>query len=366
MLEQALGHVAHAENLRRLLPLFQSIDADIVQIGWETRGLPARVPVFNSNWTVRAGVRARRAVRQMQRRRPLDALFVHTQVPAVLLSDRMASIPTVVSVDATPLQYDQLGEQYGHRPGSRPLEWLKWRANRRCFARAAHIVTWSAWAKTSLVENYEVDPSTITVIPPGVVTSRWAPVAPRTRARGTVRILFVGGDLARKGGDLLLQAFRELRGEVSGRMDAGELELHLVTNTHVAAEPGVTVHRGLTPSAPRLTQLYRDADVFCLPTLADTHAIVLSEAGAASLPVVATAVAGIPEVVIDGTTGFLVPPNDLTALVRALAKLAEDRELRQQLGAAGRCLVERRFNAELNTNRLVDLLTGIAVDGRNG
>ena len=51
---------------------------------------------------------------------PLDAMFVHTQVPAILVPDRLRRIPTVVSLDATPIQYDELGAHYDHDTGSAP------------------------------------------------------------------------------------------------------------------------------------------------------------------------------------------------------------------------------------------------------
>jgi glycosyltransferase involved in cell wall biosynthesis len=360
LVEQSLGHAAHADNLKQLLPRHGEVVADLVEIPWDTSGLVAKIPVFNSNWTVRSGLRARRAIRSMGRQRRVDALFIHTQVPAILASSAMKRIPTVVSVDATPLQYDELGNEYGHQRGGRRVERLKWHANRRCFDRAARIVTWSAWAQRGLVDGYGVDPGKIVVIPPGVIVSAWAPPARRAAQSGSVRILFVGGDLARKGGALLLEALRELQRELRSGTGAVDVELHLVTSAEVPPATGVTVHRGLTPNAPALVQLYREADVFCLPTRADTHALVLSEAGAAGLPVVSTAVAGIPEIVRHGETGFLVPPDDLDALVRALGKLVEDPELRARFGAAGRELVERELNAERNTQRLVNLLTEVA------
>jgi hypothetical protein len=154
VIERILGHATHAENLARLLPQQSYIDATVVGIDWDMAGVPARIPGFNSNWTVRAGVRARRAIRTMRRTHPLDALFIHSQVPAVLTQDRMRRIPTVVSLDATPLQYDELGPYYAHTPGHPKVERLKWRANQRCFQRAAHLVTWSKWAKEGLVEGY--------------------------------------------------------------------------------------------------------------------------------------------------------------------------------------------------------------------
>ena len=62
----------------------------------------------------------------------------------------MRQVPSVVSLDATPLQYDALGAQYGHAPsGSGRVEALKKRLNQRAFAAAQHLVTWSQWAKNS-------------------------------------------------------------------------------------------------------------------------------------------------------------------------------------------------------------------------
>jgi glycosyltransferase involved in cell wall biosynthesis len=295
---------------------------------------------------------------------PLDSLFVHTQVPAVLSPDWLKRIPTVVSVDATPLQYDELGAQYDHAAGNRHVERLKWQANRVCFQRAAHIVSWSEWAKAGLVGGYGIDPAKVTVIAPGVTPSAWAPAAPRVD-HGPVRILFVGADLRRKGGDVLLGAFQALRadlGATNGK--SADLELHLVTKDEVAPAPGVTVHHGLGPSDPELIELYRRAHVFCLPTRGDCLPMVLSEAGAAGLPLVSTAIAGIPEIVREGETGLVVPLDDQPALVRALRTLIDAPELRRRFGEAARRLVECDFDAEKNTHRLVELLAATAARGK--
>src|SRR5215218_1681904 len=153
VLEHSLGHITHADNLRAALANQHAIAADIHEVPWDTAGLPARIPGFNNNWTIRSGVRAWRSIRAMQKTRPLDALFVHTQVPAVLSSGWFRSIPTVVSLDATPLQYDSLGTSYDHGVGPATVERLKWRASRASLHRAAHIVTWSEWAKDGVIEG---------------------------------------------------------------------------------------------------------------------------------------------------------------------------------------------------------------------
>ena len=117
-----------------------------------------------------------------------------------------------MSLDATPIQYDELGAHYGHDTGSDRIEHLKWRANRACFARAAAIVTWADWTRDGLVDRYDVPADKIVVIPPGVDYQRWAAIGGGGEpASDAVRVLFVGGDFVRKGGLVLLDALREVR-----------------------------------------------------------------------------------------------------------------------------------------------------------
>jgi glycosyltransferase involved in cell wall biosynthesis len=381
VMEQALGHVTHTKNLQRNVPRDPEVKAHWLLIPFEAIGLAAKVPLYRSNWTVRAGWRARRALAGLARQTPLDGLFIHTQVPAVLAADWVRRYPTVISLDATPLQYDQLGEFYRHARGPEWLERLKFRLNQNVFHAAAHLVVWADWTKKSLVADYGIAPEKISVIPPGVNLRQWARPEPRTHHDGPVRILFVGGDLARKGGHLLLESFRALRsrrGEGSGvdaslplqgkepEVDAplpleGKgpgvgVELHLVTKTPVAPEPGLYVYNDIAPNDPRLVKLYHQADIFALPTFGDCLPMVLSEAGAAGLPVVSTRVAGIPEIVADGESGFLVPPHDGQALTEALARLVDDADLRLRMGRRAVAIIAERFDAEKNADRLLALI----------
>lgn len=356
VLEQTLGHITHADNLRRLVPRSHDIDATFVPIEFDVDGWAARVPGYG-NWTVRAGTRARRAVRKVRARRPLDAMFVHTQVPAILMADLVKRIPTVISLDATPRQYDELGDHYGHATSSARVERLKWRANRTCFERAAHIVTWAAWTRQGLIDEYGIVASKITVVPPGVDVGRWKRLEVRLADDdGPIRILFVGGDLDRKGGLLLLDAFRALRDDPS----LPALELHLVTKTPVAAEQGLVVHSSMTPNSPELVDLFHRSHIFCLPTLGDCLPMVLSEAGATGLPLVSTDVGAISEIVRHGETGLLVPTNDVAALRSTLATLVCDRDLRRRLGDRAIDVVAESFDAERNAMRLAALLRDVA------
>ncbi|MEI2611527.1 MAG: glycosyltransferase family 4 protein [Candidatus Promineifilaceae bacterium] len=257
----------------------------------------------------------------MSRQTQLDALFFHTQVTAVLNRDWLNRYPSVISLDATPLQYDELGAFYSHETGPAWLERRKWQMNRDAFRAARHILAWTEWTKKGLVEGYEVKPEKVTVIPPGVDVAEWSRPQPRTLHDHPVKILFVGGNLERKGGLLLLEAFRALRPRYP-------IELHLVTKDSVAEEPGLFVYNNMQANSAPLKQLYFDSDIFCLPTYGDCLPMVLSEAGAAALPVISTRVAGIPEIVQEGETGFLVEAGDAAAITHTLETLITNPALR--------------------------------------
>lgn len=355
VLEQTLGHVTHSENLRTALHDSDVLSTSFLYARYEPVGAAAVIPLLG-NSTIRIGLRARRAIRREYKRNGIDVMFIHTQVAAIFTGRWMRRIPTIVSLDATPVQYDELGEHYSHSRSSRAVEAFKKRANIRCYERAHHLVTWSEWARSSLIEDYRIEPSRITVIAPGVHIDQWEHDRSADPPTGPVKVLFVGGDIDRKGGRLLIEAVRVLRRDVS----VPDFETHLVTRMALDAEPGVFLHNNLGTNSAELIALYHESDVLCLPTFADCLPMVLSEGAAAGLALLATDVGAIREIVRHDETGLLIPPHDLDALVSALRRLLQDRQLCARMGRTAHELVRKDFDAQQNAERIAQLMVTLA------
>ncbi len=360
-MEQHIGHRTFYQNVRRYVSRDPQLAARWVEVSyWEPGRAWERLPLLPEK--LKGTLRGCHQVRRGLASAPCEAVFFNTQVPAVFALDWLRRRPCVVSTDITPIQYDTLADFYGHRP-DRPglLRWLKHRVNRAVFHRAARVVAWSNWVRRSLEADYGVPAERIAVVPPGVDLELWTPSSPShplppRGEQGGMRILFVGGDFARKGGPALLEAYHVLRQQASLPLEREGVELYLVTRERVSHEPGVHVYHGLKPNSPELRRLYRESDVFVLPTRGEAFGIAAVEASASGLPVIATSVGGLPDVVADGETGFLVPPDDPGAVAMALERLLNDPAKRQEMGRAARRRAEAHFDAQTNAAQLVALL----------
>jgi glycosyltransferase involved in cell wall biosynthesis len=182
-----------------------------------------------------------------------------------------------------------------------------------------------------------------------------------------LRVVAVGRLVPKKGFDVLVRAIADLhrRGVDLELVIAGEDGPDAGTVRGLVAELCPELVRFTGPlSQCELLSLYRHADVFALACRVDGDGDrdgipnVMVEAMAAGLPVVSTAVSGIPELVRDGENGLLVPPEDPRALASALLKLAADAPLRDRLAAAGRGTVAERFDGDVLARRMAGLFCG--------
>jgi len=349
VMEQTLGQITHTQNFMPWVAKDPEVEPTWILIPYDTPGPLRSVPIVGGNWTVRASLTARARVREVLRRQKLDALFLHTQVTALFAHRLMAEIPSVVSLDATPINFDTVGGPYGHQPSHLPLiEGAKNALMRRTFSHAQKLVIWHQAGKRSLVDDYGVPAERVVVVPPGIDLEKWHFNREPADPSAPVRLLFVGGDFRRKGGETLLTAFRN-------RL-MHECELDIVTREPVNTDGmvNVRVHHGLGPNAPELVALSARADVFIFPTLADMLPLAVMEALAAGLPVLATNVGYLGEQVDDGVTGYLIDPGDEHALADAALRLIRDPALRRTMGAAARRAAEERFNSAVNYPKILE------------
>jgi glycosyltransferase involved in cell wall biosynthesis len=353
VMEQNLGHRTHYRNLLRYVREDQTVSPTWMPIEFDSPRLLTRLPVIKRNWSARSSLIAWNAVRRAHQAQQLAAVFYHTQVTS-LLAPLHRGLPSIISLDATPINYDSVGTYYGHRSGGR-MERYKYELNRRAFEHAVALVTWCRWAKDSLIHDYGIAEEKITVIAPGVDLAQWPGHWARERARGAEtrkpHLLFVGGDFERKGGEVLLECFH--------RYLQDTCELSIVTQSPVAPERNLHIYHNVAPNSDTLLRLYAQADVFVFPTLADCAPLAVPEAMAAALPVVSTRIGAIPEMVRDGEEGLLVEPGSADALYAALRQLLNSPELRMRMGNRGRETVLEEYDAGRNAQRLLDLLKDV-------
>ena len=166
------------------------------------------------------------------------------------------------------------------------------------------------------------------------------------RPPGEKQILFVGRLAKQKNIPLLIRSVAELKkeGVATHLWIVGDGELH-ESLQHLMSELGLEPTISFVGNVP-LTELqpyYAHCDVFVLPSNHEGLARVLAEASFCAAPIVCTDVGGVVDHVQDGRTALVIPPNDLTALTKAIAALCDDRSTARRLGDAARALAERLY-----------------------
>lgn len=369
IVESYLGHRTYGELMR---DYFGSCSACQTDVYWynEEREILTRIInrllsfYFPNRWIQKqnldlhwfriqlgfAYMAKRLAVRKLKQAN-YAALHFHTQILGFAALDLMQQIPTVVSLDMTAAQASRVKTDPHLRWTYAPNRYLE----KQVYEAAASIVTFSEAAQQSVIEDYQVAPSKVKVVYPGVDLQQITPSerslhSPQKR----FQILFVGGDFERKGGQDLLAVFLAAF--------ADQAELHLVTQAAIEADhPHVHIYRHIQAYTPEWLALYQQADVFVMPTYAEPFGWVFIEAMAAGLPIIATRLSAIPEMVTHGENGFLITPGDRPALANWLRTLMEQPGLRRSMGAQGRKVVEQKFNAQQNFQRLESVFTEVAL-----
>ncbi|MHB1025481.1 MAG: glycosyltransferase [Desulfobacteria bacterium] len=223
--------------------------------------------------------------------------------------------------------------------------------NRWLARRTARIIAVSAPVRDDIIRYDGVDPSKVVVIPNGVDPRRFDIPLTRVEARERLGIPaehFLIGTVGRleeqKGLQYLVDAVRILRegGKKAFLLVAGSGREE-VRLREQATRGGIEDAVFFLGSRRDVPELYRAMDVFALSSLWEGGPITLLEAMASGLPVVATPVGFVPEVVRDGVNGFLVPARDPAMLGKALWRVREDPARAEAIGSEGRRTVRGRY-----------------------
>ena len=160
---------------------------------------------------------------------------------------------------------------------------------------------------------------------------------------------FIGRLVPDKGIHILVESFVRLyesnpniRLLVLGDFEPHRGRLSDETTEVLSNHPGI-IHAGVTDE---IEQYYAAMDMLVLPTRREGFPYTILEAGAMGLPAIATKVTGCVDAVIDGQTGLLVPPENVTALMAAIQKLLASPQLRRQMGQEARNRVEEKFTSQ--------------------
>jgi len=233
---------------------------------------------------------------------------------------------------------DELKNEQG---AVRTLLAIQARWERRNVERADLVMVTSRYSAEVARREYGVPPDRIAVVPEPIDLEVWDDQfwrAPR-RAGGGPVVLCVARMYPRKRIPDLLRAAAILMTRVPGaqvRIVGRGPEWPAVARLHAELGLGDAVVLLGDLTRERLAEEYVNATAFCLPSVQEGFGIVFLEAMAAELPVVACRIAAVPEVVVDGATGLLVPPRDPEALAEALERVLGDPALARRLGHEGR------------------------------
>ena len=318
---------------------------------WRSRYHLAAVPFLLRSGRARAGLS----------RRPKPDVVL--QIGATFRPSR-SDVPVVFYCDSNIL-LAQHGRETGHGDAA-PLSEREVAAiedrERALYESAAEIMTLSNRVAESFISDFGIPRERVHTVHGGPNLEIRLNDGPREPKRtvGPPTVLFVGRQFLRKGGDLLLRSFLKVRRAIP---NARLLIVGPETLGDAEQVEQVELLGFLRPDDPtaraRLEQAYEDADVFCLPTRFEAFGIVFLEAMHRGLPCIGPRAWAVPEMITDGVTGFLVPPEDEDALAARLIELLSDPSKARRMGEAGRRRAREYFTWPATVERINNVMEGV-------
>jgi len=236
-------------------------------------------------------------------------------------------------------------------------QWIKLES--ALYHRVRANLVMSSFVRDSLIEDYACDPSRVSIV--GAAPNLPPPASLPDNAEYSNRtILFVCTDWERKGGPLLIEAFRTVLKRIP------DARLIIAGCSPGVQAPNVEI-LGRVP-LPEVSRLLLGSSVLALPSRREPQGINAIEALMHGIPVVATSVGALPEAIEDGKTGRIIAPGDTEALSSSLIDLLSNPALCRRYGEAARERALARYSAPVVSKRMGDAIRGslgIACDGSN-
>jgi glycosyltransferase involved in cell wall biosynthesis len=286
---------------------------------------------------------ASQAAREAKAFKP-HLVHVHYAAGFGLWGLRLKFTPTIVSV---------WGADIMDFPSNRFFRAL----TKRVLRQANHVTATSNLLKKVVLQLTPDTDRKITVIPFGVIVPPEIVCPPLS---SSVKLCFLKTHRPKYGPDILLRALAQVKEVIPGIIlsiaGEGELTQDLKRMTS-ELELGENVRFVGSVPNPEVYTFLRQHHIMVMPSVMDSESfgVAALEASACGRPVIASNVGGVPEVVLDGATGILVPPKDPHQLAEAIISLAQDAGRREEMGKAGHEFVKQRYSWERSLDMMCDL-----------
>jgi len=296
-----------------------------------------------------------KALRNLVHAHGIDIVHSQSSMPDFLVSPSRLKVPIVTTIHTTVQGHIEAirssGEGFAQLKSSEKFVVLFGPAltflENRYYASGRHFLTVSEWARREIAREKRIDKSRIRVVYIGVDTEMFNPanraeasrLYPQIADIDSPKILYLSRMATRKGILLLLRAIPKILQKVdahfifAGAGIAPEFPMDKRNYTYLGYVP-----RSVPPF------LYSLSDMFVLPSLYENFPACILEAMASQCAVISTNICGIPEMISNGRSGVLIPPNDTDAIANSIIKLIDDEDLRKELAREARESAVRNFS----------------------
>ena len=302
-----------------------------------------------------------------------DARWENPPLPSVIYTDytaRLSQRKPGLSQRKPGLSQRKAGSERFPFAAQQGEQWIA--LEKQAFERASLVFTRGQFVRASIIEDYGLPPQRVIAVGGGVnfALPILEQALPQASDRPGPVILFIGKEFQRKGGDLLLQAFAQVRQAYP------QARLTLLTEGQPTLPPSLQppspaafdadlLQQGIHLVAPTwdrlaIAALYQQADIFVLPSREETWGDVLLEAMAYGLPCVGVTGDAMSEIILHDITGLVVPADPI-ALAGALQQLLSDPARRVQMGQAARQRVEAEYTWDGVVQKMLPHLQHLAI-----